>query len=162
MSEKAVRYTIKRFKEHGTVHDLKRSGHPNNISSKHVAEMKKLMLKDILWSTEDCMQYMKECHGISVCDATMRTSLEKHCCYSYILQRKPALGEESREARVLRSHEFIHYTRRQLRLVIFSDEKTFSQDATGAKLRRWLPVGHPFDEKRMLPSHLFGGVQVHF
>ncbi len=47
-----------------------------------------------------------------------------------------------------------------LNVTVFSDEKTFGQDLRGQKERIWLNAPAPFDQRRMVPTHAFGGVHI--
>ena len=71
--------------------------------------MKKLVVKDKLETTKVCMQYLQQHSDITVSEETMRKTLRESGLHNCILQKKPALTEESKEARVVRARELIRY-----------------------------------------------------
>ena len=151
---------LKHYKKHKSIARRKGSGRKCKIINKMAKALRRNLEQGKIETTKDCMQYVQAHFGIIVSEKTMRTTLKKHSLFNYIKQKKPFLTEENREERVSMAQEWKTFTKEDWERTTCSDEKMFGQDKTGHKLRVWLPYPAPFNERRMLPVHPFGGIHV--
>ena len=157
---KSVRYTIRRFRKHRTVHDLPKSGSPHKITAQAMSELKRFVCSHTDVKVQDCIKWLELHHHVTVCARTMLFALKAHGMWDYIPQRKPLMSTEHAALRFAWAREKVQLPDDEWKRVVFSDEKEFSQTAGGKKEKVILIKGTPFGPARMIPSLPFGGAKV--
>ena len=164
ISKGGVQAVETKFKKHGTVKDLPKSGRPHKISQPFVEKMLRSLLRGTNDTLNDCKEWLLKRHGVVVSSRTVLRELKKHGFYGFIKRKKPGLSAEQKFARFRQAREWrAHPPSREYNWnhVVFSDETTLVSAAVGHKYFVYLPRKSPFTERRMQPTQPFGGQSLH-
>lgn len=120
-SQSAVSKIWTKYKQHGKVVKVKRTGRPRKTSKRHDKQLKAICLENRRCTTRQMKKKWEEA-GVKVCDRTVQNRL-KEMGFSYRkAKRKPSLTLKQKRTRLQWAKERQSWTVNDWMKVIFSDE----------------------------------------
>ena len=147
VSRCCVRNAVIKFKNQGTFVDSKRSGRPKKISTRGERELKRLTRGENRLSVAQITRDLNVGLTEPVSRETVRRYL-KRLGYEYAVKiKKPFLTKTHRAARVQWCQQHLHWTKKDWRDVVFSDESTFYVLKRKNHVKVWRT-----DDERLIPE----------
>lgn len=148
-----VRYTIKRYKEDGTLTDRSKPGRPRAATTRDDRILVRKSRQDRFKGSTALVKDLKESTGTSIAPRTARRILQKYGLTARTPRRKPMLTSVHRKRRLEWAKEHKSWSLEQWSKVIFSDESNFDlQNIAGICQYVRRSVGEAYKPQCVLPT----------
>jgi transposase len=154
--------TIKRHMNSENVKSAPRSGRPKALNEDDQKKLKDIVINNNRNSAELIQREFTIESGKKVSTKTIRKNLHELKIYSRIAAVKPLLSEKQRLRRLKWCNQRKHWTIKNWKTVIWSDESRFTIFKNDGPGRVWRKDGHRYDIENLVPSvkHGGGGIMV--
>lgn len=160
VSKSGVAGVLKRYKERNAIFNSKIPGRPRKTSEKQDRIITRLSKEDPRKSASEIRAEILEKYQISCSVSTVKRRLRTHGLFGRRPLKKPLVSVKNRKARILFAKTHLHWTSKDWRKVLWSDESKFMMfGSDGIKyIRR--PVGQRINPKYQLPTVKHGGGNI--
>lgn len=145
-----VRRTIMKYREHGTIDDMPRSGRPRMTSSRTDSLIVRRMTVNPFQSVKEVTEGIGDCTRAS--EDTVRRRLHEVGLSGRRARIKPHITKVNAAKRLAFAHAHVHHTKEEWRRHIFSDETLIQQSINDKGSFVWRLISTAFDQKHVNSS----------
>lgn len=160
LSKSTVQYSVAKWNEHGTVHNLPRKGRPRITSLREDTKLCREVKKNPLLSARSVSRQSEDLLGHKVSRTTVRSRLSNSGLVCRAATKKPLLSARQRERRLKFAKAYLGQPLEFWNKVIWSDESKFSLRGSDGPPKTWRPKGKTLGKGMIRETVKHGGGSV--
>ncbi|KAK3532293.1 hypothetical protein QTP86_016075, partial [Hemibagrus guttatus] len=154
-----VRAIIYKWRKHGTVENLPRSGRPTKITLRAQRQLIQEVTKDPTTTSKD-LQASLASVNVSVHDSTIRKRLGKNGLHGRVPRRKPLLSKKNIKAPLSFARKHLDDPQDFWENTLWTDETKIELFGRSVSHYVWCKSNTAFQKKNMIPTVKYGGGSV--
>ncbi|KAK3568483.1 hypothetical protein QTP86_008234 [Hemibagrus guttatus] len=159
LPQTTVRAIIYKWRKHGTVENLPRSGRPTKITPRAQRQLIQEVTKDPTTTSKE-LQASLASVKVSVHDSTIRKRLGKNGLHGRVPRRKPLLSKKNIKARLSFARKHLDDPQDFWENALWTDETKIELFGRSVSHYVWRKSNTAFQKKNIIPTVKYGGGSV--